>query len=284
MSTPAQARPDDLDGKVAIITGAGSRASGIGNGRAAAVLLAEAGMKVALVDSVAENLAETVELVEEVGGEPLALAADVSVGSECERVVDAAVESWGGVDVLFNNVGVVGPSGSVVDVDLDAWDRCFDINVTSMVLMSRYSIPHMRRRGGGSIINTSSIAGVLGAHPSVIYSATKGAVTNLTRAMAATHGPEGIRVNALVPGFLHTPMVYSQGLSEEDRVRRRNVAPLGQGGVEGSGWDVGEIVRFLASDKARFISGTNIPVDGGLTAVIPMTDSMSVTAPVDGVR
>jgi len=284
MTTPAQARPDDLDGKVAIITGAGSRASGIGNGRAAAVLLAEAGMKVALVDSVAENLAETVELVEEVGGEPLALAADVSAASECERVVDAAVERWGGVDVLFNNVGVVGPSGSVVDVDLDAWDRCFDINVTSMVLMSRYSIPHMRRRGGGSIINTSSIAGVLGAHPSVIYSATKGAVTNLTRAMAAMHGPEGIRVNALVPGFLHTPMVYSQGLSEDDRIRRRNVAPLGQGGVEGSGWDVGEIVRFLASDKARFISGTNIPVDGGLTAVIPMTDSMSVTAPVDGGR
>jgi NAD(P)-dependent dehydrogenase (short-subunit alcohol dehydrogenase family) len=179
---------------------------------------------------------------------------------------------------------VVGPSGSVVDVDLDAWDRCFDINVTSMVLMSRFAIPHMRRRGGGAIINTSSIAGVLGAHPSVIYSATKGAVTNLTRAMAATHGPEGIRVNALVPGFLHTPMVYAQGLSEDDRVRRRNVAPLGAGGVEGSGWDVGEIVRFLASDKARFISGTNIPVDGGLTAVIPMTDSMSVTAPVDGGR
>jgi NAD(P)-dependent dehydrogenase (short-subunit alcohol dehydrogenase family) len=169
-----------------------------------------------------------------------------------------------------------------VDVDLDAWDRCFDINVTSMVLMSRFCIPHMRRRGGGSIINTSSIAGVLGAHPSIIYSATKGAVTNLTRAMAAMHGPEGIRVNALVPGFLHTPMVYGQGLSEEDRVRRRNVAPLGQSGVEGSGWDVGELVLFLASDKARFVSGTNIPVDGGLTAVIPMTPSMSVTAPVDG--
>jgi NAD(P)-dependent dehydrogenase (short-subunit alcohol dehydrogenase family) len=284
MTTPAQARPDDLDGKVAIITGAGSRASGIGNGRAAAVLLAQAGVKVALVDSVPENLTDTVELVEKAGGAALALSADVSVASECERAVEATVERWGGVDILFNNVGVVGPSGSVVDVDLDAWDRCFDINVTSMVLMSRYAIPHMRRRGGGAIINTSSIAGVLGAHPSVIYSATKGAVTNLTRAMAATHGPEGIRVNALVPGFLHTPMVYAQGLSEEDRVRRRNVAPLGAGGVEGSGWDVGEIVRFLASDKARFISGTNIPVDGGLTAVIPMTDSMSVTAPVDGGR
>lgn len=282
METPQQARPDDLEGKVAVITGAGSRASGIGNGRAAAVLLAEAGMKVALVDSVAENLTETEELVAKAGGESLSLTADVSRADECERVVATVAERWGGVDVLFNNVGIVGPSGSVVDVDLDAWDRCFDINVTSMVLMSRFCIPHMRRRGGGSIINNSSIAGVLGAHPSVIYSATKGAVTNLTRAMAAAHGPEGIRVNALVPGFLHTPMVHGQGLSEEDRVRRRNVAPLGQGGVEGSGWDVGELVRFLAGDKARFISGANIPVDGGLTAVIPMTPSMSVTAPVEG--
>lgn len=239
MEMPQQARPDDLEGEVPVITGADSRASGIGNGRAAAVLLAEAEMKVALVDSVTER--------------------------------------GDGVDVLFNNVGIVGPSGSVVDVDLDAWDRCLDINVTSMVLMSRFCIPHMRRRGGGSIINNSSIAGVLGAHPSVFYSATEGAVTNLARAMAATHGPE-----AIVPGFLHTPMVYGQGLSEEDRVRRRNVAPLGQGGIEGSGWDVGELVRFLASDKARFISGANIPVDGGVTAVIPMTPSMSVTAPVDG--
>jgi NAD(P)-dependent dehydrogenase (short-subunit alcohol dehydrogenase family) len=278
---PEQAKADNLAGKVAIITGAGSRASGIGNGRAAAVLLAQAGMKVALVDAVADNLPETRDLVEQQGAECLELTADVSSAEECERVVATVVEAWGGVDVLFNNVGIVGPSGSVVDVDLEAWDRCFGINVTSMVLMSRFCIPHMRRRGGGSIINTSSIAGVLGAHPSVIYSATKGAVTNLTRAMAATHGPENIRVNALVPGFLHTPMVYGQGLSEEDRVRRRNVAPVGAGGVEGSGWDVGEAVRFLAGEESRFISGVNLPIDGGLTAVIPMTDSMSVTAPVD---
>lgn len=282
METPAQPGDDDLRGKVAIITGAGSRASGIGNGRAAAVLLAQSGMKVALVDSVAENMTETRELVEKVGGDCLSFTADVSRAAHCEEVVATVASEWGGVDVLFNNVGVVGPSGSVVDVDLEAWDRCFDINVTSMVLMSRFSIPHMRERGGGSIINTSSIAGVLGAHPSVIYSATKGAVTNLTRAMAAMHGPENIRVNALVPGFLHTPMVYGQGLSEADRVRRRNVAPLGVSGVEGNGWDVGEAVRFLASERARFISGVNLPVDGGLTAVIPMTDSMSVTAPVDG--
>ncbi|HET7355497.1 MAG TPA: SDR family oxidoreductase [Nocardioidaceae bacterium] len=281
MLIPEQAKADDLVGKVAIISGAGSRASGIGNGRAAAVLLAQAGMKVALVDAAAENLVETRELIEDCGGECLSFTADVSREDDCESVVAGVADAWGGVDVLFNNVGIVGPSGSVVDVDLDAWHRCFDINVTSMVLMSRFAIPHMRRRGGGSIINTSSIAGVLGAHPSIIYSSTKGAVTNLTRAMAAMHGPENIRVNALVPGFLHTPMVYAQGLSEEDRVRRRNVAPLGVGGVEGSGWDVGEAVLFLASDKSRFISGVNLPVDGGLTAVIPMTDTMSVTAPVD---
>lgn len=282
MHVPDKAPEGDLAGKVAIISGAGSRASGIGNGRAAAVLLAEAGMKVALVDAVAENLPETRELVEKAGAECLVLTADVSDAQAVERTVGTVVDAWGGVDVLFNNVGIVGPSGSVVDVDLEAWDRCFDINVTSMLLMSRFCIPSMRERGGGSIINTSSIAGVLGGHPSVIYSATKGAVTNLTRAMAATHGPENIRVNSLVPGFLHTPMVYGQGLSEEDRIRRRNVAPLGVGGVEGTGWDVGEAVLFLASERSRFITGADIPVDGGLTAVIPMTDSMSVTAPVDG--
>jgi NAD(P)-dependent dehydrogenase (short-subunit alcohol dehydrogenase family) len=282
VNAPDKARADHLDGKVAIISGAGSRASGIGNGRAAAVLLAEAGMKVALVDAVAENLTETQQLVEKAGAECLALIADVSDAQAVESAVRSVLDTWGGVDVLFNNVGIVGPSGSVVDVDLEAWDRCFDINVTSMLLMSRYCIPSMRERGGGSIINTSSIAGVLGGHPSVIYSATKGAVTNLTRAMAAMHGPEGIRVNSLVPGFLHTPMVYSQGLSEEDRIRRRNVAPLGVGGVEGNGWDVGEAVLFLASERSRFITGADIPVDGGLTAVIPMTDTMSVTAPVDG--
>lgn len=282
MNIPDKARPNDLAGKIAIISGAGSRASGIGNGRAAAVLLAEAGMKVALVDAVAGNLTETQELVEKTGAACLTLTADVSDAQAVERTVGTVIDTWGGVDVLFNNVGIVGPSGSVVDVDLEAWDRCFDINVTSMLLMSRFCIPSMRERGGGSIINTSSIAGVLGGHPSVIYSVTKGAVTNLTRAMAATHGPENIRVNSLVPGFLHTPMVYSQGLSEEDRLRRRKVAPLGVGGVEGNGWDVGEAVLFLASERSRFITGANIPVDGGLTAVIPMTDSMSVTAPVDG--
>ncbi len=281
MNPPKKAHAD-LEGKVAIITGAGSRASGIGNGRAAAILLIEAGMRVAIVDSVDENMSETRDLMEKAGGEWLSFTADVSVAEQCEHVVAAVAESWGGVDVLFNNVGIVGPSSSVVDVDLNDWDRCFDINVTSMVLMSRFSIPHMRSGGGGSIINASSIVGVLGAHPSIIYSTTKGAVTNLTRAMAAMHGPEGIRVNALVPGFMHTPMVYAQGLSEEDRIRRRNVSPLGRGGVEGNGWDVGAAVRFLASDDARFITGVNMPVDGGLTAVIPMSETMSITAPVDG--
>lgn len=272
----------DLQGKVAVITGAGSRAAGIGNGRAAAVLLAQSGARVALIDSVAENMAETRTMVEQVGGECLVLAVDVADRAACEAAVAQVAEAWGGVDILFNNVGIVGPAGSVVDVDLDAWDRCFDINVTSMVLMSRFVIPHMRRRGGGSIINTSSIAGVLGAHPSIIYSATKGAVTNLTRGMAAMHGPENIRVNALVPGFLHTPMIYGQGLSEEDRIRRRNLAPLGVGGLEGTGWDVGQAVRYLASDCAKFLTGVVLPVDGGLTAVIQMEDSMSVTAPVGG--
>ena len=152
--------------------------------------------------------------------------------------------------------------GSVVDVDLDAWDRCFDINVTSMVLMSRFSIPHMRRRGGGSIINTSSIAGVLGAHPSIIYSATKGAVDTITRALSQELGPRKIRVNSLNPGMVETEGVHTAGFLETDfRKVVESQTPLGRIGQPG---DIAPAAVFLASDDARWITGEVLYVGGGL--------------------
>jgi NAD(P)-dependent dehydrogenase (short-subunit alcohol dehydrogenase family) len=267
---------DQLDGMVAIVTGGGSLASGIGNGRAAAVLLAEAGARVLIVDMVAERMEETRDLIRSRGADCIAVTADVSRPEDCARVVDTAVSQWGRLDILVNNVGTAGPPGTVVDVDIDAWNACISTNVTSMMLMSRFAIPHMVRSGGGSIVNVTSVCGITAIHPAIAYSTTKGAILNFTRSMAASHGPDGIRVNAVAPGFVHTPIVYAQGLDEEGREQRRLMSPLR---TEGTGWDVGEAILFLASARAKWITGVTIPVDAGLTATIPIAPTMTVSTP-----
>jgi len=253
----------DLEGSVAIVTGAGSCGPGIGNGRAAAVLLARAGARVGLLDVVEDSMDDTRAMIEAEGGEYLARACDVSDPAACRAAVEAVVGRWGRLDALVNNVGILGPPGTVETVDLDAWDRCLRVNVTSMVLMSRFAVAPMRAAGGGSIVNMSSVAGLAGGIPLIGYSASKGAVNTLTKTMATQHGPDGIRVNAIAPGFVNTPLVATHGLSEEDRERRRLAAPLQ---VEGTGWDVGEAVLFLASPRSKWITGTVLAVDAGLTA------------------
>ena len=193
-----------LDGKVAIVTGAGSRESGIGNGRAAAILLAREGARVGLVDAVPEWAAETLRLIEAEGGTALNITADVTDSAACAAAVRAVVERWGRLDVLVNNVGVGGPPGTAVEVDPEAWERAMRINVSSMMLMAKHAIPEMLRQGGGSIVNLSSVAGLTGGHGRLLYPTSKGAIVNLTRAMAAHHGREGIRVNAVAPGMVYT--------------------------------------------------------------------------------
>lgn len=252
----------DFDGAVAIVTGAGS-APGIGNGRATAVLLARAGARVTLVDAVPERLAETRAMIEDEAGECLTVPADVTDPAACAAAVKSTVDRWGRLDVLVNNVGVLGPPGTVEDVDLDGWDRCLRVNVTSMVLMSRYAIPAMRAGGGGSIVNLSSVAGLAGGLPMVGYATSKGAILSLTRTMACQHGPDGIRVNAVAPGFVHTPMVSAPGMTDEARAGRAAAAPLG---TEGTGWDVAAAVLYLAGPSSRWVTGVTLPVDAGLTA------------------
>jgi NAD(P)-dependent dehydrogenase (short-subunit alcohol dehydrogenase family) len=137
------------------------------------------------------------------------------------------------------------------------------INVTSMMLMAKYAIPEMRKRGSGAIVNIASVAGLTGGHPNLLYPTSKGAVVNLTRAMAAHHGEEGIRVNCIAPGMVYTPMVYSRGMTPEMREARRNRSLLK---TEGTGWDVGNAVLYLASDEARWVTGIVLPVDAGATA------------------
>jgi NAD(P)-dependent dehydrogenase (short-subunit alcohol dehydrogenase family) len=263
-------RDKRLEGKVAIVSGAGSRAEGaaadgvgIGNGRAAAILLARHGARVALLDTMQEWVEQTARMIGEEGGEAIVVRADVTDPAACAAAVRVAVERWGRLDILVNNVGIGGPPGTAVDVDPEAWDRAMRVNVTSMMLMAKFAIPEMRKTGGGSIVNIASVAGLQGGHPNLMYPTSKGAVVNMTRAMAAHHGPEGIRVNCIAPGMVYTPMVYSRGMTAEMRESRRQRSLLK---VEGTGWDIGYGVLFLASDESRWVTGVILPVDAGATA------------------
>lgn len=251
-----------LDGRVAIVTGAGSRGPGIGNGRAAAILLAERGAQVLLLDADVEAATQTERMIRDAGSHALALRTDVADAVQCAHAVATAVTQWGRVDILVNNVGIGGPPGDACEVDPDEWDRALRVNVTAMMLMAKYAIPEMRKLGAGSIINIASVAGLIGGTPSLLYPTSKGAVVNMTRAMAAHHGREGIRVNCVAPGMVHTPMVADR-MTPEVREMRRKRSLLR---TEGTGWDVGHAVAYLASDEARWVTGIVLPVDAGALA------------------
>lgn len=249
-----------LEQKVAIVTGAGSRAAGIGNGRAAAILFAREGARVLLVDTNTAAARDTLAMIKEEDGEAEVFTGDVTSLRDCSAMVQRAVSLWGRLDVLDNNVGIDGP-GSVVSVTEEDWDRVMAVNVKSMVLTGKFAVPAMAAGGGGSIINISSM-GALRPRGLVPYSTSKGAVITLTRAMALDHAKDGIRVNCIAPGPVYTPMVYGSGMSDEVRERRRRASPLG---IEGSGWDIGNAALFFASDESRYITGVVLAVDGGVS-------------------
>jgi NAD(P)-dependent dehydrogenase (short-subunit alcohol dehydrogenase family) len=226
-----------FDNEVAIVSGAGSRLSGeIGNGRATAILLARQGAKVALLDINTAWAAETKSMIDAEGGISEVIQVDVTKEESCKKAVAKTVELFGAVHILVNSVGVGGAMGDATVVDLEAWERDLRINVTSMVLMARYAIPEMRKNGRGAIVNISSVSGLLGGNPSLLYPTSKGAIIQMTRAMAALHGTENIRVNCICPGMVYTPMVRRGGMSEEMRQARINQNLLKQ---EGTAWDVG---------------------------------------------
>ena len=258
---------DDLGlaGKVAIVTGGGAPDDGIGNGRAAAILLARAGARVFVVDLLREAAEQTVSMIEKEGGDAAPFVADVSDETQCRTLVDAAVKRFGRLDLLDNNVGI-GARGSVVDTPVEDWRRVMRVNVDSMFLVSRYAIPAMlKSAGSGAIVNVSSIS-ALRPRGLTAYSTSKGAVIALTRAMAVDHGPQGIRVNCVAPGPIYTPRMYTGQMTPAGREARRKASVLG---IEGLGWDIGHAVRFLLSQQARYITGQTLVVDGGASLVGP---------------
>ncbi|KAL6249221.1 hypothetical protein RBB50_004284 [Rhinocladiella similis] len=276
--------PRGLQDRVAIVTGAGAAGDGIGNGRAAAILMADDGCAVVCVDRDISLAQRTVEMIEAEGvGRATAVAADVSVESDCKRIVDAALSAYGRLDILLNGVGIGGTPGTAETADMVSWTKSMEVNVSSMVMMAKYAVPAMSRNDPaglgyrGSIINMASVAGIKGGTPHLLYPTSKGAVVNMTRAMAVHHAAQGIRVNCVCPGMVYTPMMYAGGMSEEARAARKNRSLLK---TEGNGWDVGSAVRFFASPDSRWMTGVILPVDAGATCAVG-TDLPS-TASVNG--
>jgi NAD(P)-dependent dehydrogenase (short-subunit alcohol dehydrogenase family) len=261
-------RPEDdlgLAGKAAIVTGGGAPDSGIGNGRAAALLLARSGAQVLVVDIERRAAEETVSMIEQEGGTALPFVSDVADERQCEALVEAAVKAFGRLDLLDNNVGI-GGRGTVVDTPIELWRRIMQVNVDSMFYVSRHAIPAMvETAGGGAIVNVSSIS-ALRPRGLTAYSTSKGAVIALTRAMAVDHGPQNIRVNCVAPGPIYTPRMYTGQMTPAGREARRKASVLG---LEGLGWDIGHTVRFLLSAQARYITGQTLVVDGGASLVGP---------------
>ena len=263
---------EDLDGplnagsltaRVAVVTGAGSRDGVIGNGSAASVMLSRRGATVVIVDNDPVAAASTARLLERHGGLCSIVVADVSQEADCRDIAEEVAKRWGRFDILVNNVGIRGPAGNAIDVSGDDWDRLMQVNVKSMMLMAKSCLPSMILRRSGTIINVSSTAGIRGGHPDLAYPTSKGAIMSLTQAMAAHHGPQGVRVNCVAPGPVYTPMAIDEGVDERVRTRRRDSVPLRK---EGTGWDVGMAVAWLASDEARWVTGMVLPIDGGLTS------------------
>jgi NAD(P)-dependent dehydrogenase (short-subunit alcohol dehydrogenase family) len=274
MSAPGQRGLLRLDGKVALVTGAGSAGPGWGNGKATAVLMARQGARVFALDNRAEAVAETLGIIQGEGGTATAHVADVTSAAEVAAAIDACVATYGGLDILVNNVGGSFPGGAESLAEAD-WERQIDFNLRSAFLCCKYALPRMKQRGRGAIINLSSIAALRMSadRPHVAYSASKYGILALTKSVAMEQARAGIRCNTVVPGLMHTPLVEHRlvrqlGANDAAQlIARRNAqVPMGQ---MGDAWDIAHAVLFLASDEAKHITGTELVVDGGISAAMP---------------
>jgi len=247
-----------LSGKRALITGA---ASGIG--RATALLFAREGAAVTVVDMDENGGQAVVQTLLDEGGQAIFVCGDVTRAADCQRAVQETVDRLGGLDILFNNAGII-RRATVIDTTEEEWERVMAVNVKSIFLLGKYAIPAMAQSGGGAIVNTASGWGLVGGRNAVSYCASKGAVVNMTRAMALDHGPQNIRVNCVCPGDTDTPMLRSEarqlGESEDAFLAEAADRPLQR---IGRPEDIARAVLYLASDDSAFVTGTALVVDGG---------------------
>jgi NAD(P)-dependent dehydrogenase (short-subunit alcohol dehydrogenase family) len=258
-----------LQGRVALITGAGSIGPGWGNGKATAVLFAREGARVVAVDRRLEAAEQTVAQIRAEGGEAEALAFDATREADCAALVADCIGRLGRIDVLHNNVGIGGGDAGPAHVVEEAWDRILGVNLKSVVFPCKHVLPVMREQQGGAITNVSSIAAVCST-PAVAYKTSKAGINAYTQSLALGNAKYGVRANVIMPGLMETPMAI-EGLSEALHIpkaklieQRHAAVPLG--GHMGTAWDVAWAAVFLASDEARFITGAVLPVDGGQSA------------------
>jgi len=260
-----------LKGRTAMVVGAGSIGPGWGNGKATAVTFARHGAQVFCVDRNGAAAEETARIITGEGGRATAFTADVSRAADVEAMVAACLRAYGRINILDNNVGIAS-MGGVVDVEEEEWDRVFAVNLKSAYLAMKHVIPVMEKEGGGSIINISSIASIRHLGISyVTYAATKAAMNQMTRSTAVEFAPQRIRVNAILPGLMKTPMVeHSAGLAasyakgDVEAMWRARDAQVPMGHM-GDAWDVANAALFLASDESKYITGIELVVDGGVT-------------------
>ena len=261
-----------LENKVAIVMGAGQTPGDtIGNGRATAVLFAREGARVMLVDRDLASARETERMIGDAGGESFAFAADVAKSDDCRAVVETCRARWGRIDVLHNNVGIGAGDSGPVHLTEEVWDRILDVNLKSVFLACKHALPIMREQRSGTIVNVSSIAAVCSVGL-LAYKASKAGVNALTHSLAIGNAEYGIRVNAIMPGLMNTPMAI-EGISSERRIAKEDLirardaqVPLGR--KMGTAWDVAYAALYLASDEAKFVTGVVLPVDGGQSARI----------------
>jgi NAD(P)-dependent dehydrogenase (short-subunit alcohol dehydrogenase family) len=249
-----------LKDKVALITGAGS-----GIGKETALLFAAEGASVVAVDYNPGPNEEVVAAIQAAGGKAIAVKADVSKAADCEAMVKAAEDTYGKLNIVFNNAGIShADDDDAIATSEEVWDLTFQINVKGVFLGCKYAIPALRRAGGGSIINTASFVAILGAAtPQLAYTASKGAVLSMSRELAAIHARENIRVNALCPGPLYTELLMKYLNTEEKRQRRLVHIPMGR---FGQAKEIAYAALYLASEESSFVTGSEFLVDGGITA------------------
>ncbi|MEY2567459.1 MAG: hypothetical protein QOE35_1988 [Actinomycetota bacterium] len=259
-----------LRDRVAVIVGAGQTAGEtIGNGRATSVTFAREGAQLVLVDRDAATLEETAELVRNEGADVTTVVADVAADDGPDRIVRAAVDAFGRIDILHNNVGIGAGDGPPHHLDDDAYDRIMDVNLRAMWRTCRAAVPVLRQSGHGAIVNVSSLASIAAAGNLTAYKISKAGVNALTQNLAVTNAKHGVRANAILPGFIDTPMAVDAPARALDTDRaavadlRAAIVPLGR---QGTAWDVANAALFLASDEAAFITGVLLLVDGGQAA------------------